>query len=79
MSPPLHPGAVDVHPLLGGEPVLRAVATCERRGAGDVVVVHVGVGHGGDADAGLLGGELERADVPRRVHDQGVPPVVDQV
>ena len=41
--------------------------------------MHVGVGDGGDADAGLLGGELERAPVPRRVHDQGVRPVVDQV
>ena len=51
--------------LVGRQPVVRAVAPGQRGGAGDVVVVHVGVGHGDDAHPGLLGRQLDRTPVPR--------------
>ena len=39
----------------------------------------VGVRDGGDVDAGVLGGPLERGQVARRVDDQRAGAVVDQV
>ena len=48
-------------------------------GAGEVVVVDVGIGDQRDVDPCLLGGPLDRGQVTRRVDDQAPSSVVDQV
>ena len=55
------------------------MATREGERAGQVVVVHVRVGDGGDLDAGPCCGVLDRAEVPGWIDDQCVPAVVGEV
>jgi hypothetical protein len=74
-----HPDPLEVDALVGREQVVGAVAAGEREGAGDVVVVDVGVRDGGDLHLRLLGGALHRGQVAGRVDDQRRGPVVDQV
>lgn len=65
--------------LVGRQQVVGAVAPRQAEGAGDVVVVQVGVGYRGDVDACLLGRGLDRRQVAWGIDDQPVRPVVHQV
>ena len=76
--------AADAHvrdgdPLGGRDEVVGAVPPREQRGAGHVVVVDVGVGDRPDLDAGLLRRALDHAVVARRVDDDALAAVVQQV
>ena len=67
------------HRLLGRHEVVGAVAAGQQRGTRDVVVVDVGVGDGHDLDPGLGGCLLHERVVARRVDDQALAAVVDEV
>jgi hypothetical protein len=81
----LHPvtvadrGAVEGHRVVRVDQVSRTGRPGERQAAGDVVVVHVCLGHVGDPHAGVGGQGDDPVDVPLRVDDQGGLAVMHQV